>query len=322
MPKAAPVTIPPQRFIELEGLSLNLKLGKFKGKVLGWGFIKPHWWRNHMHTHSFFEVCYAYQGQGTFHIQGMDYPVEQGQVFVARPGKPHQIVSSGDDPLGIYFWSFTLVPDEETGQLNSRGIDALLDAFVSSPRSVATTSTSMPNVLQMLTEEIACKEPGYPQAVEALVTKLLLDTARLVMETPALPEIIEPVICTRSEVVVQNLVRFLADNYNRPLCLKEIAAQMHLSERQVNRLFSKEMGVTIMKYLSTLRLEAAAQLLLERQLSIKDVAQTTGFSDVRYFMTMFRRHTGYTPGAFRLSKGTKFLSDRNAPILPGGAKTR
>lgn len=312
MPKTALATIPVQRFTDLQGLSLNLKLGNFNSKVLGWGVIKRHWWRNHMHTHSFFEVCYVFQGRGTFHIQGVDYEVEKGQVFVARPGKPHEIISSYDDPLGIYFWSYTLVPDE-LSQPNLRGIDALLDAFITSPHQIGVASNSMLYLLEMLTEEIVFKEPGYPQAIEGLVTKLLLDSARLVLETPSLPDITEPVIHNGSEVLVQKLVRFLADNYSRPLSLKEIAAQMNLSERQVNRLFRKEMGVTIMKYLTSLRLEAAAQLLLERQLSTKEVAQATGFRDVRYFMTLFRQHTGYTPGAFRLGNGTKFL---NSPLIP------
>lgn len=311
MPRAALANIPMQRFTDLEGLSLNLKLGNYSSKVLGWGFMKRQWWRNHMHTHSFFEVCYVYEGRGTFHIQGADHPVEKGQIFVARPGKPHEIISSHDDPLGIYFWSYTLVPDE-TGQPNSRGIDALLDAFSASPHHTGNAPISTLHLLQMLTEEIVTREPGYPQAIEGLVTKLLLDSARVVLETPSLPDITEPVIRTGAEVQVQKLVRFLADNYNHPLTLKEIAAQMNLSERQVNRLFRKEMGVTIMKYLTGLRLEVAAQLLLERQMSIKEVAQATGFRDVHYFMTLFHHQTGYTPGAFRLGNGTTFL---NPPAL-------
>ncbi len=313
MPRTVPATIPPQRFLDLAGLSISVKLGSYNSKILGWGVIKRQWWRNHMHTHSFFEVCYAFEGRGTFHTQGVDYAVEQGQIFVARPGKPHEIISAHDDPLAIYFWSYTLVPDE-TSPPNFRGIDALLDAFIASSQPVAAASGSMLCMLQMLTEEIVSKEPGYPQAIEGLVTKLLLDSARLVVDNPSLPDIPEPVIRTGSEVQVQKLVRFLADNYNRPLSLKEIAAQMNLSERQVNRLFRKEMGLTIMKYLTTLRLEAAAQLLLERQLSTKEVAQATGFRDVHYFMTLFRQYAGCTPGNFRLSNGTRFLGSPFMPI--------
>lgn len=311
MAKLLKEPIPAQRFIELGQLTLTLSLGSFACSMLDWGFYKPVWWRNHMHTHSYFEVCYAYQGQGCFHIEGVDYPVEAGQFFVAHPGKPHEIISSHDNPLGIYFWSYTLVPDSFT-RPSPRGVDALLDAFINSTEYVGVPSANVLALLQMLTEEIVTKEPGYVKAVEGLIGKLILDTARSVIPTPALAEVAENLGQTHSKSLVQQLTRFLADNYDRPLNLEIIARQVNLSERQISRLFKSQTGLTIMDYLNNLRLEAASQLLMQRKLSIKEIAEATGFKDVRYFMTLFRKFSGKTAGEYRNGNGTVFLSENFA----------
>src|SRR5687768_16510526 len=102
--------VPRHRFMELNRLAVSLHLGSYNCELLNWGFYEPRWWRNYLHVHSHFEICYVYQGRGLFSLAETIYPVEQGHVFIAKPGVIHEIISTEDDPLGIYFWSYTLVP--------------------------------------------------------------------------------------------------------------------------------------------------------------------------------------------------------------------
>lgn len=291
---------PRHRFTDLRALSLPFQLGGFSGQMLGWGFIEPRWWRNYLHVHSFFEVCYAFQGRGAFLIDGVLEPVQAGEVFIARPGEAHEIISSEDDALGIYFWSYTLVPP-----MHSEGpIDALLNAFLTTQRWVSGDAPAMLRTLEMLTEEIVDKKAGYVEVVRGLATKLLLDTARAV--THVQPDD-EPPAQDSGDAVVRDMARYLRDNYSRPLLVRDVAAQVHLSERHCNRLFRAVMGVSIKDYLIDYRLGIARQLLANRQLSVEAVAQAAGYRDVRHFITVFRQRTGYTPAAYRLHGGTQFL---------------
>lgn len=295
-------TIPRQRFTDLRALSLHLQLGNFAAQILGWGFFEPRWWRNYLHVHSFFEVCYAYAGSGTFQINGVIYPVQAGDVFIARPAEPHEIISSEADPLGIYFWSYTLVPPQSKTPPNP--IDALLHAFFTTPQWVSADVPAMERTLEMLTEEIALKGIGYGESVRGLVIKLLLDTARAV--TPlSLPE--DAPAHSPTEAIVKDIARYLRDNYSRPVMVRDVAAQVHLSERHTNRLFRQVMGVSIKDYLTDFRLGVAKQLLVNRQLGVSEVAYATGYRDVRHFITIFRQRTGFTPAAFREKGGTVFL---------------
>ncbi len=297
--------IPRERFTDLRMVRLIVRLGSFRGEILGWGFFEPRWWRNYLHTHSFFEICYAYQGRGLFHINGVDYAVQAGEVFVAKPGEPHEIISSEDDPLGIYFWSYTLVPPQKSVP-EAGEVDVLLYAFLNAVRWVSAQVPAMQSTLTLLTQEIVLRQPGYLPAVEGLVSKLLLDTARAVTEVSP-SETSDAPAYNPAEATVQQIVRYLHDNYSRPLAVRDVAAQVHLSERHTNRLFRQIMGIPINDYLTTFRLKVAKQLLLNRQLSVTEIAYASGYRDVRYFITLFRRHTGLTPSAFRQRGGTQFL---------------
>lgn len=299
--------VPRQRFTDLNHVVLSLSLGSFHSEILGWGFLGQRWWRNYLHTHSFFEICYAFAGQGLFRINEQDYQVRQGQVFVARPGEVHEIISSQDQPLGIYFWSHTLTQRRDSPPAPT-ALDELLQAFLTAPCCVSERVPAMQRTLELLTEEVMRKEPGYLQALEGLAVKLLLDTARAVVELPSQPARAETSSRSPAEALVQVIIRYLRDNYHRPLTIRDLAAQVHLSERHTSRLFHSIMGVSILEYLTTLRLEIAAQLLLERQMPIKEIAQATGYPDVRYFTTLFHQHTGLTPAAFRLRGGTSFVA--------------
>lgn len=299
-------SVPRGRFTDLNALPLSFQLGSFSGQILGWGFFEPRWWRNYLHSHSFFEICYAFQGCGTFRMLGDDYSVQAGDVFVAKPSEPHEIISSHDDPLGIYFWSYTLVPLAERA-VQSKAIDTLLDRFLASRTWVSQRARGMRQTLELLTEEVVLREPGHREAIDGLLVKLLLDTARAVTDAPPATGPAGAAKRSPAEVVAQQIGQYLRDNYSRPIAIRDVAAQVHLSERHTSRLFQQVMGVSIMEHLAALRMDVATQLLLNPTLSIKEIAEASGYPDVRHFTTVFRRQTGLTPAVFRQKGGTSFL---------------
>jgi AraC-like DNA-binding protein len=295
-----------QQFTDLNLLSLSLRLGSVRCEFIHWGFIHSRWWRNYLHRHSFFEVCYAFTGKGIFRIAGQEYEVRKGQVFIAYPNEAHEIISSKQEPLGIYFWSYTLLlPDRVQG--DEKGLDAFLRAFLSSKRPVGEAPVML-QTLELLTEEIARKEAGYLQAIEGLTAKLVLDTARSAVESASFVETIEPPAKSQEEVIVQTIVHYLRDNYNHPIAVRDVAAQVHLSERHAGRLFRKVMKVSIMEYLTAVRLDAASRMLLAGHLTIKEIAHSCGYPDVRYFTTLFHRRIGIAPTEFRRERGTHHLT--------------
>jgi len=306
-------------FASLNFHSIAVRLGSYRAEMIYWGMLGQKYWRNYLHTHSFYEICFAFEGRGVFRIAGEDKLIQSGDVFVAKPHEAHEIVSNRKEPLGIYFWAHTLVPTSfpERGPAD-QAIDLLLDQFISAPRWVCSVGDPVLSVLRLLSSEIAQRGPGYTQMLTALTSKLLLDVARAVAAGAVSCEEPEHKPLSQAESVTQTVIRYLQDNLSRPIQIRDVAAQVHLSERHLSRLFQQITGSSLLDYLTTLRVEAASQMLLDRTRAIKNIAREVGYPDVHYFTTLFRRRTGQTPAVFRESGGTQFLrkieSNRAPPL--------
>ncbi len=289
------------RLTELNSIPLQLKLGRFDVEILRWGFIAPEPWRNYLHLHSYFEVCYAFAGCGSFRIANEVHSVRAGDVFIARPDDVHEILAENSDPLGIVFWSYTLTPGKHS--TGSRDIDRLLEAFLMTRQRVA-EQPIMAVTLELLTEELSQRQAGFLEVVEGLVCKLLLDTARAVVSVPAV-QLTD--LRSQSDAAVALMMRYIQDNFDRPMRVSDVVAQVQMSERHARRLFSEQAGCSIKAYLTDVRLKVARQLLLGSGMHIADVAYAVGFADVRHFSTLFRQFVGVSPTTFRQQGGTKHL---------------
>ncbi len=301
----------------LNALRIGVDVADHRAEFLYWGYYEPRPWRNYLHTHSFFEVCYAYSGRGIFRTGPAEYDIDAGTIFVARPGDLHEIVSSDDDPLCVHFWSYTLVPTPGKLPVGHDHGRALLDGFAGvSSQVVARSAGRVPDVLALLAREAAAPGPAFDDLVASLSAILVIDTARSVVDDPTLAPTAYPdrASATREEQVARTMVRYLQDNYAREVPVRDVAAQVHLSARHAARLFRAFTGTTMHAYLVRFRLEVAAQRLLERgsaerPASIAEIARSCGYPDVRHFTTVFRRRWGVTPGVFRSGSGTAHLAD-------------
>ncbi|HEX7350507.1 AraC family transcriptional regulator [Brachybacterium sp.] len=289
-------------FVDLTGL---LQAGEVDGVAvdfLSWGFYSSEVWRNHLHTHSFHEVCLAYAGSGTFTVDGTEHPVTAGSVFLARPGEVHEIVSHPADGLGIAFWGIALQPADPVAISTPGWWNGLLRE--DRPR-ISTALGSLPALIAALAAEAASPRAGVAEQVRALGGALVVETGRAFAAPQDLAVEIDP--DARSSSSVAAMERYLADNLSRPVTVQDVAAVVHLSTRHAARLFAASTGESLMAALRRRRLEQAAHLLLESEETVSRIARACGYPEVRAFITAFRRRYGQPPGAFRTHGGTLHL---------------
>jgi len=108
-------------------------------------------------------------------------------------------------------------------------------------------------------------------------------------------------MATRSELHrrLQRGREYLHAHFTRPVRLADMARAACLAPHYFHRLFSAAFGCPPHAYVTKLRLERAAGLLVRTELPITDVCFAVGFDSVGSFSALFRRHTGVTPTAFR-----------------------
>lgn len=255
-----------------------------------WGVI-PQLFDNPVHKHSFFEVCYVMNGEGEYTDNGTTYPLREGTHFCSKPGVTHQIRTK--EGLFLVYVAFEL--DETRSQ------DRYVDAF----RAIAEQGTAcIPDGNETPTahlwKALLLTEKGNlpPPAVASVARALLLSFLSLFGNR-------EPSASSRgdSAVIVRQAKLYIRDNLSRPLNLRDIARYLNVSERHLSRLFSAGIYENFTNYIRDERIRKAAGLLKASELSIKEIAEATGFSSVHYFTRIFTRIKHFSPGRYRQEFG-------------------
>lgn len=92
----------------------------------------------------------------------------------------------------------------------------------------------------------------------------------------------------------------LIKNIHNPPSLIELARQVGLNDYKLKIGFHQVFGTTTFGYLHQYRMELSRQLLLERQMSIQEVARTVGYANHGCFAAAFRKRFGMNPKYYRL----------------------
>jgi transcriptional regulator GlxA family with amidase domain len=98
---------------------------------------------------------------------------------------------------------------------------------------------------------------------------------------------------------LRDLLDWIVQHPDEDLSVAALARRMHLSERQLSRVFKSELGVTPGEHVEVARVEAARRLLETTALSVDVVARRSGFGVTETLQRAFRRRLHTTPGLYR-----------------------
>ena len=102
---------------------------------------------------------------------------------------------------------------------------------------------------------------------------------------------------------VDRALNWIAQRYTDPLLsVEEIAKESGLSVNRLNDAFKKEMGETVGRCLTRIRMEKAAWLLENTQDPVLTTAEKTGYSSASYFSNVFRKAYGMSPQEYQSRK--------------------
>lgn len=117
--------------------------------------------------------------------------------------------------------------------------------------------------------------------------------------------------CTQRSKALSRLspvLKYTAQNYNRPISIEEAAGQVFLQPGYFCRFFKKYMGITFLEYQNELRLSYIYRDLLTTEDTLSQILERHGFTNYKLFRRMFQEHFKATPMQIR----KEYLSRRNS----------
>ena len=92
---------------------------------------------------------------------------------------------------------------------------------------------------------------------------------------------------------------YLQENYNQPVDFSSLADSLAVSAPYLSKLFHEQEGKSPSRYLTDLRMRKAQKLLMDTQLTVREIAVRVGYPDPFHFSRNFKNAMGISPAQFR-----------------------
>ncbi len=94
-------------------------------------------------------------------------------------------------------------------------------------------------------------------------------------------------------------VRRIEERFDTDIGAGDVAAELGVSESTLGKRFRRVTGFSFVEYATMVRVMKALELLADPACRVNEVANRVGMADSRYFSSVFKKMTGYTPSSFR-----------------------
>ncbi len=108
---------------------------------------------------------------------------------------------------------------------------------------------------------------------------------------------------------VERVQDLLEKEYGSSVNLNSISDKMGLNPFYLSKMFKEDVGINFTDYLTNIRIEKAKDFLKEDKKSVKEICSLVGYDSSNYFIRVFKKKTGKTPGEYKRSLKLEKLYD-------------
>lgn len=250
-----------------------------------------------VHHHDFYEVYYLLGGHVEYWVDGRIIPMEPGDLLLISPMELHRpMIHRGQIYERIVLWINKDFLEKQQRQ------DASLAACFDDPghahllRPTSAERSALTAQLGELVREYY--GGGYGSALSAygLFLQFMVRINRIAHYAGARQEESQ-----QMSSLVQRVLLYISENLGQTLSLESLAERFYISKYHLSHAFSREVGVSLHRYIMLRRLLMARQLLGAGD-SAGAVARTCGFSDYTSFFRAFKSEYGISPSQYASGK--------------------
>ncbi|TMV49966.1 helix-turn-helix domain-containing protein [Paenibacillus mesophilus] len=225
------------------------------------------------HDHLFFQIIWV--TKGVLHVvhKGTEHRLRRGQLCIIPPGQRHSLMSEGGyEQLGI----------DLNEKHDERGIVSMVEKQVKD--FVVLDRSDMLSVIPDLGEKAGLFTVLAKLQIASLLDSVLLSSLQMLDSETSF----------RSQMLVLMHLH-LSEN----LTLNEISSRLAVSTSTLERITNREFGCSVMGLYHQLKINKACSLIINSELSMKQIAESLGFFDQAHFSRFFKQKMKMTPVHFK-----------------------
>ena len=231
-------------------------------------------------------------GHGSLMLDGRSYELATGAVYAYGPSVPHRITADRNQPLEKYFVDCLPLPDYRTASgFPNENTNILGNVLFS--RSPESLRTSFEELIEYGIQHSPQSGAICSRIVQLLALKIS-ETAREHRET-----------MSGAYTAYRRCRQLIFSHYLKLSDLKAVAAAGNVDVSYLCRLFKRFDSQSPYRYLTRLRMNHAAELLVRDGLSVKQTAGELGYQDSFVFSRRFKTIMGDSPKCFTEQHGSR-----------------
>ena len=238
----------------------------------------------------YYSLHYVFSGKGIFRTQGQEWALRTGDVFLIRPFEIVSYQSDAENPWEYAFVSFS--GSDAEALVKATGLEGKYVCHAADEQNA-----------QSILERILA-------LARADISPLSLYSAMLDFAACIPPRVVASQPRIGGEYY-HAAIAYIQKSYAFPVSVEELAQHIGVDRTYLFRLFKRFSNLSPQAYLKKYRIQQAKRLLRESNLTLDQVAASTGLGNAAHLSKAFREIYGYAPGEIRHPK-----EEELAPISP------
>lgn len=244
------------------------------------------------HVHVFCELYFFVEGKCSYMVENGIYDMPPGTVIFTRPGEIHSVRIN--EPCSYTRFFYQIDPDFLSDIIGREHMRCFFDRPFGERNVLVLPRKSYLACQERVRRDVTMPE-NSPDRATTLIADLLLNLAEVnaAFDSPEMTRTGE-----RYGTLVSNVLAYINSHLGEIRSTSDIASALYVSREYLSRSFSRETGMRLGEYLTERRVGAAKEMILKGT-APDEAAEACGFGNYSYFINVFRKKTGVTPGVMR-----------------------
>ncbi|RCX13887.1 AraC-like DNA-binding protein [Anaerobacterium chartisolvens] len=228
-----------------------------------------------------FLILYTYDGHGYLEYGGKSFCLSKGDGFIIDCQQPHFYRTDGDNWVHADLHFSGAFSQKIFDEISANG------NVTFSQSNISFFASQLENLIKLYEDISQFREFQISNQLENLLMTLLLNSSFSEETANSAPE------------NIKYLVKYIENNYTKPLTLDFLSKFSNISKYHLIRLFNKYLGYPPHEYIIQLQIQNAKVLLETTSLPANKIGTTVGIQNENYFNRLFKSRVGIPPGNYR-----------------------
>lgn len=222
-------------------------------------------------------LIYVLKGSLYIELCEKTYCLNSGSMILISPDTSHFHYTKNNETVDYLWIHFT--------GYNSRHISKHFRISPNIPH-FAGINHSISENWQRLFNTIILNDDFLYDVSSAILTEIMADFSRYIHNTNHKNNFLKS-------------ISYIHKHFSEDLSVTELAKMEGLSQSHYRTIFKEITGISPADYITLRRIENASKLLENTNMSLSEIAASSGYNDVYYFIRMFKKKAGITPAKYR-----------------------